>query len=196
MRFARNPPRRLVNMGFRRFEREERGVRNEIRLQSAAALGEHGLSQISYGREGRGGGIEACSPASGRRACARCALILAFSHQGLAGGGLTLNSVRLSLRRRSDWRSSFPPSPPSSPIYTPPCLRKRESTSAANSPAAQNQPPRHPPNPLCASAPSRHCVEFSACIPQPHSPKITPKQHKPTSAARRLIAGRLRLVHS
>ena len=46
MRFARNPPRRLVNMGFRKFEREERGVRNEIRPQSAAALGGHGLSQI------------------------------------------------------------------------------------------------------------------------------------------------------
>ena len=118
MRFARNPPRRLVDVGFRRFEREERGVRNEIRPQSAAALGELGEirdgARLLHVRWRRDAGLRP------RR-----------SHPSLLSsracrGGLTLNSVRLSLRRRSDWRSSFPPSPvsfppspTSSPIYIP-----------------------------------------------------------------------------
>ena len=42
MRFARNPPRRLVDVGFCRFGREERRERNEIRPQPAPALGELG----------------------------------------------------------------------------------------------------------------------------------------------------------
>ena len=149
MRFARNPPRRLVNMGFCRFKREERGVRNEIRPQSAPALGELGEirdgARLLHVRWRRDAGL--------RPRRSHPSLLSSRAYRG----GLTLNSVRLSLRRRSDWRSSFPPSPPSFPIYTPLFPRKRESTSAANSPAARNQPPIQPKPlcALCASAPLR-----------------------------------------